>query len=191
MEPSVAVLPSAPLVHRAEQPTCLECEHRFPQSFLFDKFDWPVCEECRDEAGEHALLTRTEAKTEFLLKDCDLDSRPPPLRCVRRRNPHSARFGDMRLYLLSQVRARALLVWGSEQALEAERARRAGARAAGRAGRESRKLRALRLDVRSSLFSRRRADHTHEFGAERPEPGADEYSRECLSCGYVETYEKM
>ncbi|CAH2103068.1 unnamed protein product [Euphydryas editha] len=182
--------PPAPVVHRAEQPHCLLCERPFPQSYLFDTFDYSVCDACRDDEGAHCLITRTEAKSEFLLKDCDLDLRPPPLRCVRRRNPHRARFAEMRLYLRAQVQQRALAVWGSEEALRRERGERAARRerAAGSAAR--RRLRALRMDVRSSLFDRTRAPHEHAFGPEAYDEAEDVYRRSC-ACGHVETYEKM
>ncbi|KAG6460897.1 hypothetical protein O3G_MSEX012294 [Manduca sexta] len=188
--PKLAARP-APIVHATEQPRCVTCERLFPQSFLFDNFDHPVCDECRDNGDEHALMTRTEAKNEFLLKDCDLDSRPPPLRYLRRRNPHSSRYGDMRLYLRAQVEARALLVWGSEDELASERERREEARSRTRLQRDHKRLRALRLDVRSSLYDRQRGVHTHEFGAESYDEAADQYSRTCATCGHIETYEKM
>lgn len=135
-------------------------------------------------------MTRTEAKSAYLLKDCDLDLRPPPLRFVRRRNPHGSRLGDMRLYLRAQVEARALQVWGSWRALREERERRAAARSRSQQSQTARRLRALRMDVRSSLFDRTRAPHDHEFGAEQYDAATDQYSRAC-ACGHVETYEKM
>ncbi|KAJ0182851.1 hypothetical protein K1T71_002220 [Dendrolimus kikuchii] len=185
----------APIVHAAEQPRCEECARPFPQSYLFDAFGHPACDGCRDDADRHALITRTEAKGEYLLKDCDLDSRPPPLRCVRRRNPHSARYGDMRLYLRAQVEARALQVWGSEARLEEERARRSEGAARLKHARTQKRLRALRMDVRSSLYDRSHRSHEHEFGPERRERERDRdddtYSRECTTCGFRETYEKM
>nr|XP_049692361.1 DNA repair protein complementing XP-A cells homolog isoform X3 [Helicoverpa armigera]XP_049692362.1 DNA repair protein complementing XP-A cells homolog isoform X4 [Helicoverpa armigera] len=188
-EPPRALPPPAPIADPAEQPRCLDCDRLFPQSYLFDTFGYNVCDECRDDEGEHALITRTEAKSAYLLKDCDLDLRPPALRCVRRRNPH-ARRGDMRLYVRAQVAARAREAWGSAAALEAERARRAEAKARATQTATARRLRALRMDVRSSLFAGARAAHEHEFGAEQYDADADLYSRAC-ACGHVETYEKM
>ncbi|XP_075986580.1 DNA repair protein complementing XP-A cells homolog Xpac [Anticarsia gemmatalis] len=181
----------APIVDPSERPRCEECGRSFAQSYLFDSFAHPVCDACRDDADAHALLTRTEAKALFLLKDCDLDLRAPALRCVRRRNPHGSRLGDMRLYLRAQVEARALLVWGSEEALERERERRDEARARSKHKQTARRLRALRMDVRSSLFDRTRAAHEHDFGAERYDAASDQYERTCASCGHVESYEKM
>ncbi|KAJ8736728.1 hypothetical protein PYW08_007384 [Mythimna loreyi] len=188
--PPRARVPPAPIQDPAERPSCLDCGQRFPQSYLFDTFGYNVCDECRDDDGAHALITRTEAKSEFLLKDCDLDLRPPPLRCVRRRNPHGSRLGDMRLYLRAQVEARALDAWGSAEALAAERGRREEARARSKHTATARRLRALRMDVRSSLFANKRAAHEHSFGAEQYDPDSDQYSRAC-ACGHVETYEKM
>lgn len=181
----------APVVDPTERPRCIECKESFAQSYLFDSFDHPVCDTCRDDADAHALVTRTEAKTLYLLKDCDLDARSPPLRCVRRRNPHGSRLGDMRLYLRPQIEARALEVWGSEEALEQERERREEARARTKHKQTQRRLRALRMDVRSSLFDRTRATHVHSFGEEQYDADADVYSRTCSQCGHVETYEKM
>lgn len=57
----------------------------------------------RDNDVKHKLISRTEAKQNFLLKDCDLDQREPPLRFILRKNPHNPRWGDMKLYLKTQV----------------------------------------------------------------------------------------
>lgn len=149
----------------------------------------PAAALCREEEGAHSLITRTEAKAEYLLQDVDLDKRGGPLPCVRRRNPHASR-GDMRLYLRAQVEARALLVWGSEEKLEAELEARAVRRAEGRARRGARALRALRMSVRSSLFAGARAPHRHSWGPETYDEATDTYERAC-ACGHKESYEKM
>ncbi|CAG9796989.1 unnamed protein product [Diatraea saccharalis] len=182
--------PPAPLLDPAAQPHCALCQRPFACSYLFDTFDYSVCDSCRDDEDEHSLMTRTEAKAEFLLKDCDLDARPPPLRCVRRRNPHRGG-GDMRLYLRAQLRDRALLVWGSVAGLDEERARRAQRSGRAKLKQTQRRLRALRMDVRSSLYDRSAPKHLHEFGPETYRAADDDYERVCLVCGHRETYEKM
>ena len=58
----------------------------------------------RDNDEKHKLITKTEAKNTYLLKDADFDRREPPLKFIVRKNPHNPRWGDMKLYLLSQVR---------------------------------------------------------------------------------------
>lgn len=57
----------------------------------------------RDDDDKHALITRTDARQEYLLKDCDLDLREPILRFILRKNPHNPRWGDMKLYLRTQA----------------------------------------------------------------------------------------
>ena len=38
-------------------------------------FDYEVCDKCKDteKDGKHELITKTDAKNEFLLKDIDFD----------------------------------------------------------------------------------------------------------------------
>lgn len=57
----------------------------------------------RDNEEKHKLISRTEAKQHYLLKDCDLDKREPPLRFILKKNPHNPLWGDMKLYLKLQV----------------------------------------------------------------------------------------
>lgn len=59
----------------------------------------------RDEKGDHKLISRTDAKNQYLLKDCDLDLRKPVLRFISKKNPHNPRYGDMKLYLKAQVKS--------------------------------------------------------------------------------------
>ncbi|VDP35015.1 unnamed protein product [Soboliphyme baturini] len=82
---------------------CIDCGKCFSDSFLFNKFGHRCCDACRDRDGEHKLITCSNAKKLYLLKDCDLNSRQPPLRFLLRKNPHSPRGGDMKLYLRLQV----------------------------------------------------------------------------------------
>lgn len=58
----------------------------------------------RDQDEKHTLITKTDAKNEYLLKDCDLEKREPPLKFIVRKNPHNVRWGEMKLYLHLQVR---------------------------------------------------------------------------------------
>lgn len=75
----------------------------------------------RDKEGKHSLITKTEAKQEYLLKDCDLDKREPALKYIVRKNPHNVNWGEMKLYLHLQIEQRALEVWGSEENLLKEK----------------------------------------------------------------------
>ncbi|XP_075067024.1 DNA repair protein complementing XP-A cells isoform X2 [Mixophyes fleayi] len=97
---------------------CEECGKDFMDSYLSNHFDLAVCDSCRDTDEKHKLITRSEAKKEYLLKDCDIDKREPVLKYVLKKNPHNSHWGDMKLYLKLQIVKRSLEVWGTEEAIE-------------------------------------------------------------------------
>jgi len=57
----------------------------------------------RDTNEKHKLITKSDAKTKYELKDVDLDKREPLLRYIVRKNPRNQQWGEMKLYLESQV----------------------------------------------------------------------------------------
>lgn len=85
-------------------PRCIECKNEFQDSFLFKTYEYPVCDKCKDTDEKHKLITRTDAKNDYLLKDVDLDKREPMLKFMIKPNPHNSRWGDMKLYLKLQVK---------------------------------------------------------------------------------------
>lgn len=97
-----------PPIMELERPFCLECGKKFPDSFLLQNFDHPVCDNCRDNEDKHALITRTEAKNEYLLKDCNFDRREPLLKFISWKNPHNSNWGEMKLYLQLQIKSELL-----------------------------------------------------------------------------------
>ncbi|XP_037041672.1 DNA repair protein complementing XP-A cells homolog [Bradysia coprophila] len=172
--------------------TCLDCSKEFVESYLMTHFNYLVCDACRDSEEKHSLITRTEAKTEYLLKDCDLDKREPILKFILRKNPHNVRWGDMKLYLHLQIEQRALEVWGSEEQLIKEREERDEKRDKAKLKKYNKNLKQLRMEVRSSLFDRTSAGpHKHVYGEETYNEENDDYTHSCMECGFSETYEKM
>lgn len=182
----------APVIH-PDKPVCEDCGEEFSDSYLFRTFDHLACDGCRntEKDGKHELITKTDAKNQFLLKDPDFDRREPPLKFILRKNPHNSRWGDMKLYLRSQVEKRALEVWGSEEALEEEHEKRDDKKAEAKVKKFNKKMKSLRMQVRSSLFQKDVSVHEHEFGEETYNEEEDEYSKTCSTCGYTQTYEKM
>lgn len=171
---------------------CLECGDAFADSYLMNSFCHSVCDKCRDPDGEHALITRTEAKAEYLLKDCDFDKRDPPLRYISRKNPHNIRWGEMKLYLHLQVQKRAIEVWGSEEELMRQHENRVEKREVGKVRKYNKQMKQLRMEVRSSLYTKEtRGFHVHEFGEDSYNEDDDTYTHTCRTCNFVETYEKM
>lgn len=180
----------APII--VDSPHCDECQEEFKDSYLLKTFDLPVCDKCRDSSGKHSLITKTEAKQEYLLKDCDLDKREPPLKCITRKNPHNSNWGEMKLYLHLQIEQRALEVWGSEENLIKEKESRDIKREGTKIKKFNKKIKQLRMQVRSSLYDKTtKASHTHNFGEDTYNEDDDTYTHTCISCGYEETYEKM
>lgn len=184
--------PLVPLEGPAVYAKCCDCLEPFTESTLLEQFGLSVCDRCREPDGAHSLITRTEAKAEYLLKDCDFDKREPPLRFICRRNPHNERWGDMKLYLHLQVEQRALEVWGSEEALLEQREQRDEKREKAKLSKYNKNMKQLRMEMRSSLFDRTSAaQHEHEFGEERYDEERDVYEQECVECGFKQEFEKM
>ncbi|XP_015187906.1 PREDICTED: DNA repair protein complementing XP-A cells homolog [Polistes dominula] len=173
-------------------PICDECSKEFKDSYLLQTFNLQVCDLCRDSEGKHSLITKSEAKQEYLLRDYDFDKREPALKYITRKNPHNPHWGEMKLYLHLQVEERALEVWGTEDNLLNEKLKREVKREETKMKNFNKKIKRLRMQVRSSLYNKStKADHVHEFGEETYNEDDDTYSHTCLSCGYDETFEKM
>ncbi|TRY71992.1 hypothetical protein TCAL_03958 [Tigriopus californicus] len=192
IDPSTFVQLPAPII-KPDQPSCLECQENFSDSFLFRTFDISVCDKCKETErdGKHELITKTDAKNTFLLKDVDIDKREPVLKFIIRKNPHNPRWGDMKLFLRSQIEDRALEVWGSEEALERQHDLRDEKKEKTKAKRFNNQIKALRMQVRGSLYKKDLSTHKHEFGEEHYDEKQDDYYQKCQSCEFVKRYEKM
>ncbi|XP_068974680.1 DNA repair protein complementing XP-A cells homolog [Bombus flavifrons] len=192
LEQQMLQIISKPAPILVDFPHCDECKNEFKDSYLLQTFNLSVCDNCRDPKGKHSLITKTEAKQEYLLKDCDLDKREPPLKCITKKNPHNANWGEMKLYLQLQIEQRALQVWGSEEKLLKEKELRDVKREGAKIKKFNKKIKQLRMQVRSSLYDKTsKASHTHEFGEDTYNEHDDTYTHTCITCGYEETYEKM
>ncbi|XP_059619888.1 DNA repair protein complementing XP-A cells homolog [Phlebotomus argentipes] len=171
---------------------CLECDDKFAESYLMHHFNYSVCDKCRDSEDKHSLITKTDAKKDYLLQDCDLEKREPPLKYIVRKNPHNVRWGEMKLYLHVQIEKRALEVWGSEERLRQEHELRDEKREKSKIKKYNKQMKQLRMDMRSSLYDKTSAaSHVHKFGPENYNEEDDTYTHTCLTCKYTETFEKM
>nr|CAG4635215.1 EOG090X0KP6 [Alona affinis] len=175
----------------SDRPHCEECQQPICDSFLYRSFLHPVCDSCKDEEGEHMLITRTDARQEYLLKECDLDLREPTLKFILRKNPHNPRWGDMKLYLRSQVGKFngpqpniAIIIWETPEKLEEERESREQKR-------EKSKVKKFNKQVKSNVYTKQTAGHQHTYGDETYDADRDVYFRTCTSCTHRQEYEKM
>ncbi|GAB5579941.1 DNA repair protein complementing XP-A cells isoform X2 [Prionailurus iriomotensis] len=160
---------------------CEECGKEFMDSYLMNHFDLATCDNCRDADDKHKLITKTEAKQEYLLKDCDLEKREPALKFIVKKNPHHSQWVIVK---------RSLEVWGSQEALEEAKEVRQENREKMRQKKFDKKVKELRRAVRSSVWKRETVAHQHEYG---PEESLEEdtYRKTCTMCGHELTYEKM
>lgn len=168
---------------------CMECSIKCNASYLYEKFKENVCDECKEkDKDQFKLITKTEAKNEFVLKDCDLDYREPPLMYITAPNPHSRKGGIMKLYLHGQVYKRAFDVHGGDEGIDEALAKRLKNKEITMENKMNKKLADLR---RGSKPRQLKQAHVHDFGDEIFDSVTDEYSRSCKSCSYIEKYEKL
>nr|XP_022920986.1 DNA repair protein complementing XP-A cells homolog [Onthophagus taurus] len=187
----VKLVEDNPVIIEPDRPTCEKCQKIFAKSWLFETFDLKVCDECKDPE-EHKLITKSEAMSSYLLKECDFTKRGTPLKFISKKNPHNSRWGEMKLYLQVQVEKRALEIWESEEKLQEEIEKREEKKVMAKTKKYQKQMKELRMNVRSSLYDKTTsASHTHEFGEETYNEEDDNYTHKCVSCGYEETFEKM
>ncbi|XP_018331662.1 DNA repair protein complementing XP-A cells homolog isoform X2 [Agrilus planipennis] len=170
-----------PPVFECDRPICKECKKVFANSWLFDSFDYSVCDSCKDPEI-HKLITKTDALNKYLLKECDINKREPILKFIEKKNPHNSQW----------VEQRALEIWGSEEKLQEELNGREEKKVEAKIKKYQKEMKKLRMNMRSSLYDKTSAiSHTHEFGSESYNEEDDTYTHKCLTCFYTETFEKM
>eukprot|EP00057_Strongylocentrotus_purpuratus_P008093 XP_011662567.1 PREDICTED: DNA repair protein complementing XP-A cells homolog isoform X1 [Strongylocentrotus purpuratus] len=170
---------------------CQECGRGFQDSYLSKHFELSVCDECRDNDEKHVLITKTDARNEFLLKDEDFEKREPPLKFITRKNPHNVRWGEMKLFLRLHVEERALEVWGDPETMEEAREQREVNKQKQKQKKFNKKVKDLRRAVRTSMWTKDLSVHQHTYGEETFDEETDMYSKKCSGCEQVVSYEKM
>lgn len=84
---------------------------------IYENFGVIVCFKCKDTDDLYGIITKTQARNEYILTDEELaDSSLLP--SISRKNPHNPRWTDMKLYLRRQVRDFAIRKHGSEDAIK-------------------------------------------------------------------------
>eukprot|EP00048_Salpingoeca_helianthica_P024960 m.36664 g.36664 ORF g.36664 m.36664 type:complete len:263 (+) comp9709_c0_seq1:100-888(+) len=171
---------------------CTECHEEFYEALLLKQFGIYVCDNCRrkNEDGKFSLVTKTEAKDEYLLNDADLDTQYGGLRCIERKNPHNERWGMMKLFLRYQVQDMSYGRYGGEEGLEKEIEERFVKQAQMKEKRQKTKIRKMREQTLSSTWKKPAQEHQHKFGEEQ-ETGEGMWQKTCVDCGFVVSFEKM
>lgn len=117
-----------PAAASVESSTCTDCQNARSQAKFYEAFGLHVCYDCqranRGAGAKYQVITKSKAKDEYLLNDRQLDEARGGLGNIRLPNPNDKRYGDMRLYLRSQVEELAFATWGSSEELLLEKERR-------------------------------------------------------------------
>ncbi|ORZ34109.1 XPA protein C-terminus-domain-containing protein, partial [Catenaria anguillulae PL171] len=120
-----------------------------------DHFHINVCWTCKDKVPEkYALLTKTEARQDYLLTDEELKDDILFPHVWRKKNPRKQTFHDMYLYLRMHVEAYAVTKWGSLEKMDEEFERREKDRERRKEEKFKKNLERLRKATRTSLWSK-------------------------------------
>lgn len=113
-----------------EQKRCRECDTTDIDWKWADTFGVCVCNACKEkDPDKYSLLTKTEAKEDYLLTDPELRDEEL-LPHFEKANPHHSTWNNMMLFLRCQVEEYAFSEkkWGSPEALDKEFERREAAK---------------------------------------------------------------
>lgn len=162
-------------------------------------FGCRVCATCKEKfPDKYSLLTKTEAREDYLLTDPELKD-PDLLPHLERPNPHKATWNNMQLYLRYQVEEYAFSdkKWGSPEKLDEEFEKRETEKKRRKEDKFKAKLLDLKKRTRVDAYKRgkgasggefgdkieRRGDkHEHEWGI--PLENAEGATvKQCIECG--------
>ncbi|KAK8199750.1 XPA protein C-terminus-domain-containing protein [Phyllosticta capitalensis] len=192
---------------KSKQLVCRECGTPEIDWTFQTTFNLLVCNRCKEEhPDKYSLLTKTEAREDYLLTDPELRDEELLPR-MERPNPHKASFHSMQLFARCQVEEYAFSArkWGSPEALDAEFERREVQKKERKERKWKNKLEDLKKRTRVDAYRRQKAaglasgdgreaqfgdkvkgrfdKHEHEWGraVEDAETGA--VKKTCIECG--------
>lgn len=177
-EPGISALKTA----EGDQKTCFDCGSLEVDWKWVEVFKCRVCNKCKEAKPEkYSLLTKTEAREDYLLTDPELrDAELLPH--LERPNPHRSTWNNMMLYLRYQVEAHAVKKWGGLEELDKEFERRTGERKRRRDEKFRVKLRELKRKTRVESWKKKAVGkHEHVWGAAVTK--GEECVRTCEECG--------
>lgn len=181
---------------------CRECASLEIDWKWQDVFSIGICNACKDRIPEkYSLLTKTEARDDYLLTDPELKDEDL-LPHLERPNPHKQSFHAMQLFLRLQVESYAFSPqkWGSSEALDQEYEKRREVTKARKEKKFKNKLDELKKKTRVEAYKRARTTggpeahfgqairgrfdrHEHEWGRSVEDPETGMTKRRCEECG--------
>jgi DNA-repair protein complementing XP-A cells len=189
------------LAEKKEGRICRECESLDVDFQWVDVFGIAVCRKCKKEfADKYSLLTKTEAREDYLLTNPELQDEEI-LPHLKRPNPHKSTWNDMQLYLRFQVEEYAFSdkKWGSSEALDEEFEKRQLEKTAKKEKKFKEKLLDLKKKTRTEAYRRNQKlgddtearfgmaiasdRHVHEWGRPTLDPETGTEVKLCVECG--------
>ena len=149
--------PGLSVLKREGNDKCRECGGLEVDWKWKDVFGCLVCNGCKDKFPEkYSLLTKTEAREDYLLTDPELKDEEL-LPHLERPNPHKSTWNNMMLYLRYQVEDYAFSTkWGSAEALDEEFAKRETEKKRRKEDKFKSKLNELKKKTRVEAYRRSR-----------------------------------
>jgi DNA-repair protein complementing XP-A cells len=167
-------------------------------------FGCKVCGKCKEQyPDKYSLLTKTEAREDYLLTDPELKDEELLPR-LERPNPHKSSYASMQLFLRYQVEEYAFSEkkWGSSAAMDAEFERREVEKKKRKDAKFRSKLADLKKRTRVEAYKRSREGglqtgaeaqfgdrigglerHVHEWGRSLEDPETGMMKKRCVDCG--------
>jgi DNA-repair protein complementing XP-A cells len=181
---------------------CRECNSLEVDWKWQDVFAISVCSACKEKLPDkYSLLTKTEARDDYLLTDPELKDEEL-LPHLERPNPHKTNWNNMQLFLRLQVEAYAFspAKWGSPEALDVEYEKRQGLAKAKKEKKFKNKLAELKKRTRFEAYKRARLGegsdvqfgekikyagdrHVHEWGRSVLDTETGLSRKRCEECG--------
>lgn len=198
-EPGLSALADKDDQGQDVQRKCRECGSLEIDWKWDEVFGCRICNGCKEKLPEkYSLLTKTEAREDYLLTDPELRDEEL-LPHMERPNPHKSNWNNMMLYLRYQVEEYAFSdkKWGSPGALDEEFERREGEKKRRKEEKFKNKLNELKKRTRVEAYKRGRKGegmggefgdriaggrHEHEWGRTvENESGVG--TKTCVECG--------
>lgn len=190
-EPGLSVL-------NADRKKCRECGS-LEIDWQFDEhLQCQVCHTCKEKFPEkYSLLTKTEAKEDYLLTDPELRDEALLPR-MEKPNPHKSTWNNMMLFMRYQVEEYAFSEkkWGSAEKLDEEFDRRQKETKERKEKKFKNKLNELKKRTRVDAYKKGRAGgggdfgdtighgkHEHEWGRSVEDPETGMTKKSCIECG--------
>ncbi|KAK7534232.1 XPA protein C-terminus-domain-containing protein [Phyllosticta citribraziliensis] len=209
-EPGISVLDKdTDGAGKSKQLVCRECGTPELDWTFQTTFNLLVCNRCKEEhADKYSLLTKTEAREDYLLTEPELRDEELLPR-MERPNPHKASFHSMQLFVRCQVEEYAFSArkWGSAEALDDEFERREIQKKDRKEKKWKNKLEELKKRTRVDAYRRQKAagiaptggdgreaqfgdkvkgrfdKHEHEWGRSVEDPETGAVKKRCIDCG--------